>query len=287
MRFFFRSRQFKMIIAVFLSVLIVSLSFALAGKRMAPYTDLAAIITAPFRSMATAISNGVKDTISAFNDGNELMLKNNKLQSEVDDLHKKIADYDKVKSQNDFYKNYLEIKELNPDYKFAPATVISRDNDDSFKGFLINKGSASGIAVHDPVISDAGLIGYISEIGTTTAKVTTILNPDITLGALDSRTSDSGIISGNIELSKDGLCRFSNLARTSKVAIGDYIITSGEGIFPDGLLVGTISSIGSDKYNSSIYADIEPFVNFSSVRKVMVITDFDGKGGLDPSKEGK
>ena len=62
-------------------------------------------------------------------------------------------------------------------------------------------------------------------------------------------------------------------------------MTSGEGIFPDGLLIGSINAIDSDKYNTSIYADITPFVNFSEIRDVMVITSFEGQGGIKTQKE--
>ena len=44
---------------------------------------------------------------------------------------------------------------------------------------------------------------------------------------------------------------------------------------------------GSDEYNTSVYADVEPFVDFHNIRDVMVITSFDGQGGINPSKEGK
>ncbi len=283
MRFFFHSRQFKVILSVFSAVVLITLIFWISGRRMAPYTDIAGIITAPVKSFATAVSNEVKDFISEYKSGNELSFKNAELQNEINELRKKTVDYNKMKSENDFYKKYLELKSSNKDFKFTPATLISRDTGDPFCGFTINEGTSSGIHIHDPVITDEGLIGYIAEVGITTSKVSTILSSDITLGALDSRTNDSGIMKGNIELAGKGMCRFSNLARSCSVAIGDYVITSGEGIFPDGLLIGSISYIGTDKYNSSIYADVTPFVDLNSVRKVMVITSFEGKGGIKPS----
>ncbi len=287
MRFFFRSKQFRIIILIFTAVVVLSLIFGYIGTRMSPHTDILSTVAAPFRSFATSVKNTFSDFISAYNDGNSLMLENAELNEQLNDLRKQIADYNDISAQNDFYKNYLGIKEKNPDFEFTPATLISRDTNDPYKGFVINKGSSSGISAYDPVITDAGLVGYISEVGTVTSKITTVLSPDITLGALDNRTSDSGIVSGNLRLSKLGNCRFSNLSRSCSVAIGDYVVTSGEGIFPDGLLIGTIESIGSDKYNTSIYADVKPFVDISEIRNVMIITSFEGQGGINPDKVGK
>lgn len=287
MRFFFRSKQFRIIILIFTAVVVLSLIFGYIGTRMSPHTDVLATVAAPFRSFATGVKNTFSDFISAYNDGNSLMLENAELNEQINDLRKKIADYNDISAQNDFYKNYLGIKENNTDFEFMPATLISRDTNDPYGGFVINKGSSSGISAYDPVITDAGLVGYISEVGTVTSKITTVLSPDITLGALDNRTSDSGIVSGNLGLAKSGNCRFSNLSRSCSVAIGDFVVTSGEGVFPDGLLIGTIQSIGSDKYNTSIYADVKPFVNISEIRNVMIITSFEGQGGINPDKKDK
>jgi rod shape-determining protein MreC len=147
-------------------------------------------------------------------------------------------------------------------------------------GFVINKGSNSGISARDPVITDAGLVGYVSEVGLTTAKVTTILSPDLKVGALDNRTNDSGIISGSLEITKTGHTKFQNLSRSREVAVGDYVITSGEGVFPKGLLIGTIETISNDRYNTSLFASVKPFVDVESIRNVMVITEFKGQGSV-------
>lgn len=287
MRFFFRSRQFKIISAVFAVVLVVAIIFGIIGGRMAPYTDVAGMISAPFRTAASFVSTAFSDFMTAYNDGNRLMLENAELTAEINELRDKLADHDEAISQNEFYKDYLGIKESNPDFIFTDATLISRDSDDPYGGFVINKGSLSDISVFDPVITDAGLVGYITEVGTITSKVTTILSPDITLGALDSRTNDSGIVSGSLELAQKDMCRLSNLSRSCSVAIGDFVVTSGEGIFPDGLLIGSIDSIGSDMYNTSIYADIKPFTDFENIRRVMVITEFEGQGGVNRPSEGE
>ena len=282
MRFFFRSRQFKIIISVVAVIAAISIICGVIGGVIAPQANLAGAVAAPFQSIATKISNTVSDFFKAYSDGNEMMLENAELSREIADLREKLAEYDRTASENEFYKNYLEIKDSNPDFQFAPATLIARDTDDPYKGFTVNKGSLNGIKEHDPVITEDGLVGYISEVGLSVSKVTTVLSADITLGALDNRTSDSGIVSGELSLAKDGNCKFYNLSRSCNIAIGDYVVTSGEGIFPDGLLIGTIETIGSDKYNTSIYATVKPFVDIDGIRGVMVITDFDGKGGVVP-----
>ncbi len=285
MRFFFRSRQFKVIVCVFLTVVIISTLFAVAGSGMSPQTNIVGTLTAPFRSAFSAVSDVFSDLVTAYRDGNRLMLENAELSSEINSLREQLTEQDELAAQNEFYKEYLGLKDENPDFNFAPATLISRDNDDPYGSFVINRGSLSGISAYDPVITEAGLVGYITEVGLTTCKVTTILSPEISIGALGSRTQDSGVVSGNIELGSAKLTRFSNLSRSCSVAIGDYVVTSGEGIFPAGLLIGSIETIGSDTYSTSIYADIKPFADIDDIRNVMVITSFNGQGGINPDAE--
>ncbi len=284
MRFFFRSKQFKIILTVLITLIAVGIIFGIIGNVISPQSNIIGTLTAPFRSGLTAVSNGVSDFITALSGGNKIMLENTELESQVNELRNELADYEKISKENEFYKKYLEIKDQNPDFKFTPSTLISRDTTDPYGAFVINKGSADGISAHDPVITDAGVVGFISEVGLTTSKVVTVLSPDLTLGALDNRTSDSGIVTGSLELTKKGHTKLENLSRSCSVAVGDYVVTSGEGVFPKGLLVGTIETISNDKYNTSLYASIKPFVNFKDIRDVMVITDFEGQGSILSNK---
>lgn len=63
MRFFFRSRKFKIILAVFAALVAVSVVCAVIGGTMAPQANIIGTITAPFRSLATSISGAVSDFI--------------------------------------------------------------------------------------------------------------------------------------------------------------------------------------------------------------------------------
>ena len=280
MRFFFSSRKFKIILASVLVLLVLAVICIIIGGRISPQADIMGTITAPFKTVGQKVSNWVEDNIAAYTRGEEALIENAELESEINTLREQIADYEQMKTENEFYKDYLEIKDENPDFKFESAILISRDKQDPYKGFTINKGSVNGISEHDPVIIDSGLVGYISQVGLTTAKVETVLSPDVIIGALDNRTNDSGVLSGTLDMAQKGLTRLYNLSRSCNVAVGDYVVTSGEGIFPSGLLIGTIESIDSDEYNTSIYAVVEPFADIDSIRSVMVITEFEGQGGL-------
>lgn len=286
MRFFFRSKQFKAVLSIFLGLVIIALISFVVGDRIAPQSDILGTITAPFRAAFSELSEGVSNIAAAYSEGDKANLENTQLKNEIDELKGQLAEMEEIKKQNEFYKNYLEIKDKNPDFKFTDAKIISRDSQDPFKSFVINKGSADGVSRNDPVITNAGLVGYVTEVGITTCKVATILSPEITLGALDNRTGDSGVVSGTLSFAEKGYTRIYNLSRSCSVSLGDIVVTSGEGIFPEGILIGTIESVESDKYNTSIYAEVKPLADFENLKNVMVITEFEGQGFLlDESEE--
>lgn len=278
MKFFLRSRQFKIFLAVVAAILALSITAGIIGSSMSPQANLVGAVTAPFVKLGTSVKNAIKDANDRWNKGSVLLEENKQLRDEVASLREQLVDYHSAVADNEFYKDYLKLKDENPDFEFCPAMIISTDPDDIYGGFTLDVGTHQGASLYAPVITSEGLVGYITEIGLTTCKVTTILSPSLTCGAYDSRTNDAGAVSGNSTDIKDQCTRLFNLPRTCSVAVGDVIVTSGNGVFPEKLVIGTISKVKSDPITSSLFAVITPSVDFENLRNVMVITSFDGRG---------
>lgn len=280
MRLFFRSRRFKIAVSVISVVLVVSIIIRIAGGIIAPGASILGTIAAPFEQLATSVSGFFKDVNTKINRSEELIRENKELQNEIDRLTEKLLDYQDAMQENEFYEDYLEIKEEHQDFKFEPALLTSYDADDEFYSFNINKGSLSGVSAYDPVITSQGLIGYVSQVAPSYSKVTTILSPTINVGGYDNRTGDAGILAGHLSLAGKKLTQLSKLSRSCSVAIGDYIVTSGGGVFPQGLLIGTVSALDASDTNNYLYATISPAVDFENISDCMVITSFAGQGAL-------
>ena len=278
MRFFFRSQKFKIILTVTCVVLILALITAIVGSAFSPQNGILGGATASITEFFNNISYGIDSFFEKFEENTDIMEENLALKKKVNELTSDLMDFEKAKQENEMYEKYYGIKEHNTDYIMEPAMLISRNADDPYGSFNINKGSLQGIALNDPVITDAGLVGYISEVNPSYSKVTTILDTAISCGGLDQRTRDAGIISGELSLAEQGKTRLNNLLRSSGVATGDYIVTSGGGVFPEGLVIGTVDSVHNETYNTALYGIITPIVDFNELRDVMVITYFTGQG---------
>ena len=278
MRFFFRSRQFKIFLAVTACVIAFSIVMSVVGGYIAPQAGIAETIVAPFKKLAISAKNSIDSLNDRLFKSDELVQENEKLNAQLNELRDKLVDYESAINDNEFYKDFLEIKENNPDFVFCPAFITSRDPDDEFGGFTVDKGSHDGVELYDPVITDAGLVGFVTEVGFSSCKITTVLSPELICGAYSSRTNDAGVVSGGREFALQGHTRLYNLSRSCTVAVGDIIVTSGSGVFPDKLIIGTVSNILSDSLTSSLYAIIEPAVDFDDLKSVMILTSFDGQG---------
>lgn len=278
MRFFFRSRKFKIMVLVTACVLVLASLGYIFGTSLTPQNSIVGSITTSVQGVFTNISDFFADTYAKMGENEKIMRENAELKSEINELNNKLAEYESALEENEFYKNYLEIKEQHTDFVMEPSAIISRNAEDPYGSFVINKGSLNGISVHDPVITDAGLVGYISEVNPSYSKVTTILDLNIKIGGLDNRTNDVGIVSGELSLAEQGKTKMVNILRSSGVASGDFIVTAGGGVFPKGIIIGKVDSIHNAKVDTSLYAVITPIVDLAEIRDVMVLTYFSGQG---------
>ena len=203
------------------------------------------------------------------------------LQKENAELRQQIVDYDELKQQNDWYTEILGLHEQHSDYTFASGRVIGRDPSDAYGNFTISAGKNADVSVNDPVVTTNGdLVGVVYEVGLTYSKVRTILDPATKVSAQISRTSDTGYTVGStVEMARRRALRLTTLERSSGVAVGDYVVTSGiGGIYPDGLLIGSVREITSASDGMTLDAKVEIFADIYNLKQVMVISSFDGQG---------
>ncbi|MEE1319814.1 MAG: rod shape-determining protein MreC [Ruminococcus sp.] len=209
----------------------------------------------------------------------ELIKENEKLRQENAELREQLADYYDIKEENEKLWEYYDLKKQNPSYKIQPANVIKRDTNDDFYAFTLDIGSSSGVSVNDPVITENGLVGWVSQVDLSTCKVKTILSPDTKAGAVDKQTGDTGIVSGSTSLCDDNLTSLTKIAENNKIKEGDMIVTSGTGgVYPGNLIIGKVKEIKFNSYDTSRYAVIEPYEDIRTITSAAVITEFDTQG---------
>lgn len=197
---------------------------------------------------------------------------NERLVTENIQLKRENRGISTYKSENERLKKLLDLQ-TNTEYTTVAAEVISISYTEQYRLVEISKGSVAGIAKGDAVITAEGLVGRVSEVGPNYAIVETILDPESVIGIKVSRSGGTGLVEGDEELAKNAQCKLTFVDKETPVIVGDVIETSGSGgIYPPGIIIGTVVNISANRSGTLNYAVIDTGVDFDVVREVLVIT---------------
>lgn len=280
---FFRSR-------IFVICLVVAIVLALIPTLIAAFggTDLlrsvAGTVAKPFVAAGTGVANAFNGFIDVFANYDELQEENESLRAELDELREKEYNEQLLREQNNWLKDYINLHNEHPELLFTDATVIAREAGNYSTVLTLNRGSAHGVKRNMPVLTNKGLIGYVSEIGLDWCRVTTVIEPSSSIGVYTDRDKLLGVLEGDAQLRYDGLCRMKYIGGEGNVGIGDRVYTAGgkDSLYPSGLLIGTVSSVDIDEVTGEMVATVAPSVDFTaldSIVNVMIISGVESASG--------
>ncbi|MGN0687046.1 MAG: rod shape-determining protein MreC [Oscillospiraceae bacterium] len=280
MKEFFGSVKFKILVCIaalllgFMTYIAVSGGFATVPER------ILTAVTSPFVNAANAISDGVGGFIDKLVNADAYKQQNEELNAKLSEMYAATMDYEELKEENRLLREMLGLKEENKSFVFShPCDVVARNANDIYGGFTINRGSSDNISLNDPVVTSVGLVGRITEIAPFYAKVSTILSPQVNVGVLSMRSMATGVLENDVTTAQQGRCLISNILKDGDIRVGDIIATSGNsGLFPEGVIVGTVIEVYDDPNGLSRHAVLEPAVDCFSVTDVFAVIDFEGKG---------
>lgn len=271
---FFKSRFFIVSITVALLLSIVPGVLCVMGHGSYVRSALQVVAT-PFEWCFTKIGEGFSGYAKYFDSMEELRAENEELRAALAEYEGKLYDASLIEEENEYLRGYLGLKNLHTDFHFESATVIGRETANYRTVYTLSRGSLHGIEKDMAVVTEDGLLGYVEETGATWCRVVSIIETASAVGACVERSGDLGLVEGAYELRFDGLCRMIHIDPDADIREGDVIITSGVGsIYPLGLPVGRVVSVSPDENTRTLAAIIEPAVDFDSVSKVMIITDY-------------
>ena len=224
------------------------------------------IVTYPFSYITTKTReyNKLKDV----NEENDI------LETSLDRIDAIETENVELRRQIDALKNELNIDYTLTDYEYLNATVTSRSVGYWYNTITINKGSYNGIKKDMVVINGKGLIGRVIKTSTFTSDVrlitTSETNNKISVHISNGDNNLYGLIN-NYDYSKN-LLEVEGISNTKDVDIGDFVYTSGlGGIFPSGILIGSVSEITTDSYDLAKIIKVKPSADFSNINYVSVL----------------
>lgn len=245
-----------------------------SGITSAPLQEAAGLIVVPFEKSIAAIGLWMSDVRGSFQEKQELLQKNQELQTAVDTLTEQnnllIQDQAELARLEELYS----LDEEYSSYPKVAARIISKDPGNWYDTFMINRGSNDGIRVGNNVIAGKGLVGIVTEVGSTWATVRSIIDDSSNVSAMTVSTDDTCVVEGDLALIDEGKLRFSQLYdRDDKVSVGERIVTSNiSEKYVEGLFIGYISEVELDTNNLTKTGTIVTPIDFQHLKDVFVIT---------------
>lgn len=276
-----RSRFFIILAAVAVFLTVVPSVLSIMGRQDLLRSAVNLLAT-PFKAAAKWCGDGVDGFVKYFTEYDRLKQENEELRQLLEEERQKNDSAEIALEENEWMRSFLLYAGGDTKLSLIDAMAVSRESGDSISSFTLNKGSLSGISVGMAVIGDKGLIGYVSEVGLTYSKITTIINDNTSVGVICPRSGAFGTLEGSYSYISNELCKMICAESNADIAVGDTVCTSGAGsVYPFGISVGRVKAVEKDPYSKNTVAYIEPMVDFSSVDRVMVVAEQIMEGAED------
>lgn len=204
-----------------------------------------------------------------------LLDENAELKAEVAALIEENTLLQQDKYELNKLRELFELDGQYAEYNKVGARIIGRDSGNWYSSFLIDKGEDDGLEVDMNVIAQGGLVGRITSVGPSWARVTSIISDNVHVSAMTLSTEDNMTVTGDLRLMAEGCITFSQLVDVQdSVREGDKVVTSNisDKYLPN-ILIGYISSISKDANNLTKSGEIVPAVDFEHLGEVLIITD--------------
>jgi rod shape-determining protein MreC len=157
--------------------------------------------------------------------------------------------------------------------KPVTASIIANSASSWFQGCVLDKGSADGVLKDMAVVTSLGVVGKVVSVTPRSAKVILLTDANSGTDVLIQRTRSRGIVSGSLE---SGLI-LKYMKRSEDIQPGDRLITSGlDGVFPKGLMVGTVIKVNKQHLGLFQFVEVLPAVQSSRAEEVFVVGAADG-----------
>jgi len=261
-----RTWQSLAIILIIAGILVLALS-GLLGRIIGKAFD-------PMVSVQKWVSIRVQAAVDFFTvprDVNSLMEQNAALQNEVSRLQTEILELRQQLVETDILYALLDFARDNPGNQYIAASVIGMDPSPFLQYIIIDKGSDDDIYKGMPVVTEQGLVGNVDAVTATAARVQLITDQgsvvNVKLQQSDAEAQLRGSVTGDITLEMVG--------QGIEIIEGDLIFTSGlGGSYPPELLIGQVMTINTGENALFQSAAVQPSVDFSRLKAVLVITNF-------------
>jgi rod shape-determining protein MreC len=194
--------------------------------------------------------------------------ENLRLRQQIAQLQGQQARMAELEAENQHLADLLELREALGTAAVG-ANVIGSDATGLSRTLVLAEGQDEGLRRDMAVISIDGVVGKIIAVSRSASRVLLINDHNSALDAFDQRSRARGIIAGVVD---DGMI-MKYVDRSEDIKPADTIVTSGlDGIFPRGLLVGSVTRVSQEGPGLFLNVEVRPAVDFRKLEQVLILT---------------
>ena len=221
----------------------------------------------PFQTAISKVSNYAGSIWDKYTDLLNVREENEQLRQELLQYKTANIEYREAVATNVRLQKLLELKESLPPPTLS-AEIVGKDPSLWFRTFTINRGSSDGVQKGMPVVTVEGVVGQVLTSSPNYSKVLLATDPNSAIEVITQKTRVQGIVKG----SGPETFNLHYVLKSAEVEKGDYVLTSGlGGVFPKGLMVGTVAEITKSRRGMFQNIAVKPAVDFSQLEYLIII----------------
>ena len=234
-------------------------------------------VKTPVQRLVSSVAEWLESIYGHMYEYDELIAENEQLRAELAKAQEEARNGVAAVEENERLRELLDFEEKHSDMTLEAAKIVSWTTSNWSNSFTISKGTANGIEVGDSVITEYGvLVGQVVEVGVTWATITTTIDLSTNIGALVSENGASGLLMGDFSMMQEGCAKLAYLTDGAQIFTGDTVLTSGAGgAFPQGLVIGTVSSVQAEAGGQVEYGVVKPGCDINALVQIFVVKDFE------------
>lgn len=260
------SLRFRLTLALLLAFFLIVLDHRLSV--MQPTRMVLNSVVSPIQYLAT-LPDDIYDRLSE-NLRSRMQMREELARLRVDMLlmQGEMQRYQFLVRENERLRNLLA-SEAREDSLRMVAEVIAVDSDSFSHQVVVNKGTVDGVFIGQPVLDDQGVVGQVSSVGLTTARILLISDQSHAIPIRSERSGIRVIVQG---VGDTSMLDAMHVPHSTELEVGDLLLSSGlGGVYPEGYPVAVIEQIDLDETLPFAKVTARPVASLDRIRMLLLV----------------
>jgi rod shape-determining protein MreC len=235
-------------------------------------------VAMPFEVAGERIARPFRDAWGWASDLVGAKQENEELRKQVEALRQQVIQDETAVSENYRLRDLLKFVDgpsFPAGFTGVSTRVVGRPPSAYNQEVLIAAGSSAGVSRNDPVVTQDGLVGLVTEVTSNGAKVTLLTDQSSAASAIVLESGAAGLVRHGP--SDSSALVLDRVGKDELVEEGNLVITAGwrsgklESLYPRGIPVGMVKSVGQQDVDLYKRIQVAPLVNFDALAEVIVL----------------